>query len=230
MRTTAGSALAFLIAGAFAAPAHAATLDAPGSIAAREVVAVTAAGLEPGTRWALFVASSDFPGGPCRAQLAARNARAGEPTVFSGVVPSRLKCQGPVPGAAQVPSPAPAPEPPMDSAPVEPGHPYELVVCVPDGMFCRKAAVARRAVHVVPSGRACAPVGFTPDSDDGAFGIRARNVGCAVARDVARGAVDGDLRYRRAGLRCRGVFDDARLAQTIYRCTRRGARVTFSAS
>ena len=51
-----------------------------------------------------------------------------------------------------------------------------------------------------------------------------------MAHKVARAAEGGDLRYRRAGLRCRGVFDDARLAQTIYRCTRSGARVTFSAS
>jgi hypothetical protein len=228
LRTTAGSSLALLIAGAFAAPAPAATLDAPGSIAAREVVAATVGGLEPGTRWALFLASSDFTGGPCRAQLALRGARAGEPTVFSGIVPSRLKCQG-LP-EAQVPAPTPGPAPPRDFAPVEPGHAYQLVVCIPDGMFCREASVARRAVHVVPSGRKCAAVVFTPASDNGAFSIRARNVACAVARDVARGAEHGRLRYRRAGLRCRGVFDDAGLSQTIYRCTRRGARVTFSAS
>ena len=226
MRTTAGSALVLLIAGAFAAPAPAATLDAPGSVAAREVVAATVGGLEPGRRWALFIASSDFSGGPCRAQLAAREPRAGEPTVFSGVVPSRLMCQG-LP-EAQVPGPGP--EPPMEFAPVEPGHPYQLVVCIPDGMFCREASVARRAVKVVPSGHKCAAVVFTPASDNGAFGIRARNLGCAVARDVARGAEDGGLRYRRAGLRCRGVFDDAGLARTVYRCTRPGARVTFSAS
>ena len=87
----------------------------------------------------------------------------------------------------------------MEFAPVEPGHPYQLVVCIPDGMFCRQAAVARRAVHVVPTGRECAAVVFTPASDNGAFSIRARNVGCAVAREVARGAEGGDLRYRRAG-------------------------------
>ena len=199
MRTTAGSALALLIAGAFAAPAPAATLDAPGSIAAREVVAVTAAGLEPGKRFAVFVASGDFTGGPCRAQLAVRRARAGEPTVFSGIVPVRLRCQG-LPEAAQVPAPPPqpGPQPPMEFAPVEPGHPYQLVVCIPDGMFCRQAAVARRAVHVVPTGRECEAVVFTPASDHGAFSIRARNVGCAKAREVVRGAEGGDLRYRRA--------------------------------
>jgi hypothetical protein len=225
LRTTAGSALALLLAGAFAAPAPAATLDAPGSIAAREVVAVTAGGLQSGKRWAVFIASGDFAGGPCRAQLASRRAHAGEPTVFSGIVPARLRCQLP-PTAAQVP----APDPFREFVPVEPGHPYQFVVCIPDGMFCRKAAVARQAVHAVPTGRACAPLSFTPASDNGAFSIRARNVGCGVAHKAARAAEGGDLRYRRAGLRCRGVFDDSRLAQTIYRCTRRGARVTFSAS
>ena len=50
---------------------------------------------------------------------------------------------------------------------------------------------------------------FTPDSDHGAFQLRARHVGCAVARDLARGAEGGDRRYRRAGMRCRGTFDSA---------------------
>jgi hypothetical protein len=216
LRTTAGSALALLIAGAFAAPASSATLRAPGSVAAREVVAVTAIGLEPGRRWAVSLSHDDFAGRPCLARLARRTARAGEPTVFTGLVPSRLRCQGPTP-----------PDAPM---PVKPGAGYRFVVCIPAGDDCRDTPVARRPVHVVRTGRKCANVVFTPASDHGAFNIRARNVGCAVARDVARGAEDGDLRYRRAGLRCRGTFDDAGLAQTVYRCTRPGARVTFSAS
>jgi hypothetical protein len=210
LRTTAGSALALLIAGAFAAPAPAATLQAPGSVAAREVVAVTATGLEPG-RWSVLLTHGDLAGAPCVARLARRTARLDEPTVFGGPVPSRLRCEN-------------------GFKAVRPGGGYDFIVCVPDAADCASVPVARRSVNVVPTGRRCADVVFTPASDHGAFSIRARNVACSVARDVARGAEDGEPRYRRAGLRCRGVFDDALLAQTIYRCTRPGARVTFSAS
>jgi hypothetical protein len=229
LRTTAGSALALLIAGAFAAPAPAATLQAPGSVAAREVVAVTATGLTAGKRYALFLTGSNYADVPCFGRIARRSAPADEPTVFSGLVPSTLECEVPDEGA-QVPAP-PVPGPPSPSIKVvQPGGGYRLIVCVPAGNGCDLIPEARLRVHVVPTGRRCAAVAFTPASDNGAFSIRARNVSCAVARDVARGAEGGDLSYRRAGLRCRGVFDDSRLAQTIYRCTRQGARVTFSAS
>ena len=91
--------------------------------------------------------------------------------------------------------------------------------------------VARRSTNVVRTGQKCKNVSFTPASDHGAFGIRARNVTCAVAQEVARGGENGDLRYRRSGVRCRGVFDDAGLAQSVYRCTRSAlAGLTFSAS
>lgn len=34
--------------------------------------------------------------------------------------------------------------------------------------------------------RNCGQIGFTPNSDDGVFQIRARGIGCATARRVAR--------------------------------------------
>jgi hypothetical protein len=229
LRTTAGSALSLLIAGAFAAPAPAATLDAPGSVAAREVVAVTATGLEGGVDYAVFLATDDFAGRPCLGRLARRTARSGRPTVFSGELPATVIC--PLEGIPVIGQPSPTePEPPGGPQPVEPGDDYRLIVCVPDGRDCANVPEARRSVHVVPTGAPCPMLAFTPDSDHGAFSIRARNVSCAVARDVARGAVSGDRRYRRAGLRCRGTFDPHRLPKTVYRCTRPGARVTFLAS
>jgi hypothetical protein len=224
LRTTAGSALGLLIAGAVAAPAPAASLQAPGSIAAREQLAVTATDLAPG-RWAVFLTHADQTGRPCMGRLARRTARPDEPTVFSGVVPSGLRCPPP-PTAAQQPEPTP----PNALRPVTPGGGYRLVVCKPAGNDCARVPVVRRATNVVRTGEKCENVSFTPASDHGAFGIRARNVTCAVAQDVARGADDGDLRYLRSGLRCRGIFDDAGLARTVYRCTRPGARVTFSVS
>ena len=225
MRTTAGSALALLTAGAFAAPAPAASLDAPGSIAAREYLAVTATDLAPG-RWAVFLSHDDRTGRACLGRLARRTARPDEPTVFSGVVPARLECPPP-PTAAQEPGPQPSPFGPM---PVKPGGGYRLIVCKPAGDECGRVPVVRRATNVVRKGQKCPGVVFTPASDHGAFGLRARNVTCDVAQETARGGEDGDLRYRRSGLRCRGVFDDAGLARTVYRCTRPGARVTFSVS
>jgi hypothetical protein len=50
LRTTAGSALGLLLAAGLAAPAGAATLHAPGDIAAREMLAVSASGLTAGER------------------------------------------------------------------------------------------------------------------------------------------------------------------------------------
>jgi hypothetical protein len=227
LRITAGSALLLLIAGALAAPASAATLSAPGSLAAAEQVAVTATGLADGVRYAVFLAKDDFAGRPCLARLARRTARSGEPTVFSGALPGTVTCPREGIPASQ---PPPAPEPPGGAQPVEPGRGYRLIVCEPAGRACDKVPAARRRVQIVRPGIECATVVFTPDSDHGAFDLRARNVTCAVATDVARGAIDGDRRYRRAGLRCRGVFDPHGLAKTVYRCTRAGARVTFVAS
>jgi hypothetical protein len=216
-------ALVVLCAGALAAPAPAATLDAPGSVAPGEQVAVTATGLTPGVRYAVFLSKDGLAGLPCLARLARRTARDGEPTVFSGALPTQLRCDDAIPARVQ-------PEPPGTPRPVEPGGGYRLVVCEPAGRECDKVGVARRAVHVVPAGRRCPLVVFTPDSDHGAFHVRARNVGCAVAERAARGAVGGDPRYRRGRFQCRGVFDDTGLPRTVYRCVKPGARVTFVAS
>jgi hypothetical protein len=98
-------------AGVLAAPAPAATLDAPGSVAAREAVAVMATGLEPGRRWAVFLAKEDANGLNCLARLARRTARDGGPTVFSGTVPASLPCPNGVPSAQPAPPPPGAPLP-----------------------------------------------------------------------------------------------------------------------
>jgi hypothetical protein len=232
LRTTAGSALVLLIAGALAAPAPAATLQAPGSVAPAEQVAVTVTGLQPGVRYAVFLARDGFAGLPCRGRLARRIAREGRPTVFSGALPTHVRCDDTIPGtdARQQPEPPPGPVPPGAPRPVEPGRGYRFIVCEPAGQDCGKPPEARRSVLVVPTGRACPTVVFTPDSDHGAFDLRARHVSCAVAERVAGGAEGGDRRYTRARMRCRGVFDPHGLPKTVYRCTRRGARVTFVAS
>ena len=209
-----------------AAPAAAATLVAQGSVAADERLAVTATGLEPGVRGAVFLSPDDFAGRPCLGRLARRTARAHGATVFSGRLPTFLSC--PPGGIPVVPTAAPPDlDEPVDPpiAPsvmeVEPGHGYRLVVCRPAGDDCRLVPVDRVRVTVVPTGAECAgaPVAVRD--------LHARNVDCATARRIAVRATGGDLRYRGARLRCRGIRDRAR-GVAVYRCTRPGARVTFA--
>lgn len=86
--------------------------------------------------------------------------------------------------------------------------------------------------------RSCGSVGFTPNSDDGAFGIRAQGVSCRTARSVARASrpygpsgEPGDVyRYRHRRFRCVGRQRDTGLASVRFRCTRGSAVVTFSRS
>ena len=80
----------------------------------------------------------------------------------------------------------------------------------------------------------CGFVEFAPQTDNGAFGIRARGVGCATARRVARASRDvrgeGRPRYSAHGFACRGsqVDDELDLPGVSYRCSRGAARVTFT--
>ena len=188
-----------------------------------EAVAVTATDLAPGA-WTVFLSKDDFAGRPCLGPLARSSARSGEPTVFSGTLPTTIACpeQG-IPGeAAQIPPPPPAPKQPGGPTPVKPGGGYRLVVCVADdeGSDCEQVPADRVGVHVVPAGAPCDTAGRRVTN------LRARNVTCTVATRVARGSRDGDLRYRRARMACRGVRDDG---TATYRCVRAGARVTFTA-
>ena len=105
--------------------------------------------------------------------------------------------------------------------------------------FVACAAVVVAAGLPAPAGaagtRSCGQIGFTPNSDDGIFSIRARGVGCTTARRVARAArplkiVDGARRYRSRGFTCRGRFDDEGLPRVRWRCTRRTAVITFQRS
>jgi hypothetical protein len=80
--------------------------------------------------------------------------------------------------------------------------------------------------------RSCGTVAFAPNSEDGAFDIRATGVGCATARRVARAARNTDVapgtqRYRRAGFVCTGRYDGSGLPSVRFRCTRGVAVVRF---
>ena len=80
--------------------------------------------------------------------------------------------------------------------------------------------------------RRCGDIAFAERSDDGVWDIRARGVGCRTARRVARAArphpvARGRHSYSARGFTCRGRFEDRTLPQVRWRCTRRGAVVTF---
>lgn len=71
---------------------------------------------------------------------------------------------------------------------------------------------------------------YQPQSDAGAFEIRASGVGCEVARDLARSAEGASLRFAEDGFACEGRRVDRGLPATRYTCKRDGARVTFEVS
>lgn len=81
----------------------------------------------------------------------------------------------------------------------------------------------------------CGQIGFTPQTEDGVFKIRARGTTCRRARRVARrarltGAATGPFTYRRAGFRCQGRPVEDALPSARWRCRRGDDRVTFTRS
>lgn len=83
--------------------------------------------------------------------------------------------------------------------------------------------------------RSCGGLTFTPQTEDGVYAIRARGVGCATARSIARGAedrgpdgIDGKLhRYRSRGFTCNGREDATTMPVVNWRCRRDTALITF---
>ncbi|MGJ7907161.1 DUF5818 domain-containing protein [Actinopolyspora sp. H202] len=79
--------------------------------------------------------------------------------------------------------------------------------------------------------RSCGDVPFTPNSDNGAFGIEASGVDCDTARDVAadaEGRIGQD--YRSNGFECSATEADSELGGYDYTCRDAGREVTFAAS
>ncbi|MDQ3741064.1 MAG: hypothetical protein M3389_08995 [Actinomycetota bacterium] len=92
------------------------------------------------------------------------------------------------------------------------------------------------APGAVAAERSCGSIGFQPNTDFGAFGIRARDVGCRTARRVARASREhgptgepGTVRrYRARRFRCVGRERATNLPSIRFRCTRGEALVTFT--
>lgn len=79
--------------------------------------------------------------------------------------------------------------------------------------------------------RSCGDVGYTPQSDHGAFDIEARGVSCAVARGVARDAEGEPRTFTTRGFRCAGERrTDRELPTTAFTCRSGERRVWFDRS
>lgn len=83
---------------------------------------------------------------------------------------------------------------------------------------------------VQPPAQSCGDVGYAPNTDAGAFRIRASGVGCATARELARDAEGRSLPFNLRGFTCRGRHVDAALPYTRITCARGDSEVTFRRS
>ena len=95
-------------------------------------------------------------------------------------------------------------------------------------------SVTFRRPHRAPT-HACGHVGFTPNSEDGAFAIAATSGDCTTAREVARASEPTDLSsYRQTfafdGFDCLGIAIGTVLPQVQWSCERAHAHVTFRRS
>ena len=75
--------------------------------------------------------------------------------------------------------------------------------------------------------RDCGFVSFIPNTDSGAFSIKAHGASCRVARSVARESKREGLNYRHRRFRCAGRRVTNGLEAIRYRCRRGPSLVTF---
>lgn len=87
--------------------------------------------------------------------------------------------------------------------------------------------------HAAATYTKCGDVSFTggeslADSNYGARNVRALNVGCATAKSVARGVVNGhDHKYSSHGFACKGIVQGG--GYTNYTCTKSTAKIKYTA-
>ena len=86
--------------------------------------------------------------------------------------------------------------------------------------------------RIRPPAESCGDVGYEPNTDAGAFQIRAGGVSCATARRLARDAENRSLPFSLRGFRCSGQVVDEGVALPYSRvtCTRGDAEVMFRRS
>lgn len=83
-----------------------------------------------------------------------------------------------------------------------------------------------------PVTRDCGQVGFEPQTDAGAFDIRASGVDCDTAREVAAAAEDArGERFTAAGFDCRPTGTTGKMPSTVVECSGPDdATITFDVS
>ncbi len=93
------------------------------------------------------------------------------------------------------------------------------------------APAARASIPTTPDVQSCGDLGYTPQSDNGAFSIKATGVSCATAREVAELSRGFPPTFRAHGFTCRTEGPVGQLPSHPYTCTAGdGARITFKAS
>lgn len=79
--------------------------------------------------------------------------------------------------------------------------------------------------------RSCGRIDFSPNTEDGIFGIRSKGTTCRKARRVARAArvlgSQGPFEYRQSGFVCRGRYESIGLPRVRWICRKGIATVTF---
>jgi hypothetical protein len=75
--------------------------------------------------------------------------------------------------------------------------------------------------------RRCGDVVYTPQTDNGAFDIRARGVSCSTARAVARAGDGAGRNYSSRGFLCTGTVRENGLRRTVTTCRDGARRIEF---
>ena len=89
-------------------------------------------------------------------------------------------------------------------------------------------AAAPASAHYRAVGKDCGAIAFTPQTDEGASDIYAKNTSCRKARRVVRAWHRGDESPRRYTCRARDHDDPQGLAHQDVVCRRGNRRVSFA--
>jgi hypothetical protein len=106
-------------------------------------------------------------------------------------------------------------------------RPRRLIPVVAAAALLLLAAAAPAGAHYDnPGAKACGFIVFTPQTDDGASAIMARNVSCTKARRIVRAIERGN--ERPFGFRCKSRSHDFQLAHADVRCKKGSRVVTYA--
>jgi hypothetical protein len=106
-------------------------------------------------------------------------------------------------------------------------RPRRLIPVVAAAALLLLAAAAPAGAHYPNRGaKDCGFIIFTPQSDDGASAIMARNVSCKTARRIVKAINRGNSRP--FGFRCKSRVHDFQLAHADVRCKKGSRVVTFA--